>query len=144
MEELPLLPYYHRKFGDLILSNCRPTSYGAFDLVVFSPDGVNDYLYVWAAAYGLFISRNGGNLWTSEKLTEGSSWSQAIGTSQFSLNYWRGSIAVAPKNLYRAYVAVSPFSSPILGVFRTNNTGSSWTNVLNLGNSLTDQVTLSR
>lgn len=103
-----------------------------FDLAL-SSSGANDYIYSWAAGFGLYVSFDSGNLLTLGMTMTGATFTRKFGSATQDLNYWRGAIAVAPSNPNRIYCTVSPDNNPILGIYRSGDGGNTWANVLNLG-----------
>lgn len=76
-----------------------------------------------------------------ESLRSGTSFTRKFGVAAFDYNWWRGSIGTSPNDITTAYVSVSPYQGTIAGVYKTTDTGNTWTNVLTLGNQNHDILT---
>lgn len=60
------------------------------------------------------------------------------------MNWFRGAIGVSPSAPNRAYVSVSSFPGIIMGVWRTDDTGSTWNQVLVMGTACAYNMSMKR
>lgn len=138
---------------------------GSFFRVRHAPDGNTVYAATWS---GFYRSTDGGESWTRTRagaasdlvfepgnpsniyvtfwgeglfksINDGQSWFQMTGTGLPTSGMNRGAVAICTSNINVIYVAFADTNDELLGVYRTVNGGTSWSNVSPIGNYMGGQ-----
>ncbi len=119
---------YRSTDGGATWTNVLPGDAG--EVVMFDSSGTNAYaamsVYAGNSANGIYKSTNSGQLWTP--LSNGLPNPTAMGRIALAL---APSTSGSSETLYAGIADGSDDSSTLLGVFKTTNGGSSWTQIMN-------------